>query len=245
MPKCSLKDSARRARVTVEFGNLFTSAIISVLNGNQLPATTVKWSLAPTPAYSTLKVQQAEPTSESEADFFSIEWSTSAGTVIRALRSTGQQLWSAHSSVSSSPRTLKPWTRLPIGRTSLAGKPLDHVQRDTLQMDLPSLRIPGSRRSNFLLGKLSWLAPQWMIGGILLLEFGHSADTIVDLNGSDGSDDGTIRCWISQSRFTSTARRHRNRRNANTTAGTALLVFDGKTGLVRYRIPFPNSSTTV
>jgi len=88
-----------RALITVEVDNLSASATISVLAGTQLPATAIRWSLAPAPGYNTLAIRQAEPASDSEADIFSIEWSPSEGTIIRALRSTGQQLWSAHLSV--------------------------------------------------------------------------------------------------------------------------------------------------
>ena len=81
-----------RALLTASVGNLSASAMVSVVEENQLPAITVRWSLDPTPGYNTLELRRGQPMSASDPDLFSIEWSRSARTMIRAIRDDGAMM---------------------------------------------------------------------------------------------------------------------------------------------------------
>jgi len=240
-----------RAFLTAELDNLSASATISVVGETQLPPTTVHWSLLPTPGYNTLMARYGAPQSESDPQFFSIEWSPSAGTMIRGLQLTGEQLWSTHLSVSASPRTLKPWTRPAVGATSLAGKPIENV-RQLLLLEGGAAAASSSEQARDqqlpLKGQTILVRDSGDgFGGLLLLEFGHSADSLVDLRGSDGSERWRYQSagYLNQNYTVNFQGDIGIVETVSNPPGSALLVLNGKTGDLRYRIPFPASSTTI
>ncbi len=114
-----------RAILTATVGDSSATAVITVLAGAKLPATTVRWSIDPTAGYEALEARQAEPVSR--VDFYSIEWRKSSDTVLRALRFTGEQLWMVHLPVRASPETLKERMDTLDGATFLGSKHLVNV----------------------------------------------------------------------------------------------------------------------
>src|SRR6266850_788891 len=110
-----------RATLTATLGGQSASAALSVLTGPALPPGTVRWTLQPTPGYEALMVFQAFPSNGSSVAFHCIEWSKSSTAIVRALSSTGQQLWMTHLSSSASPQTLKQHLP-PFARTFFNGE---------------------------------------------------------------------------------------------------------------------------
>jgi hypothetical protein len=79
-----------------------------------------------------------------------------------------------------------------VGTTSLAGKPISNVQQ-TLLIETGVVlanNSEGARQKQLPVEGQTVLAriAGDGFGGLLLLEFGHSADSIADLKGSDGSE---------------------------------------------------------
>jgi len=238
-----------RALLTAELDGSSATAAVSVLSGTALPAATVRWSLSPTPGYNTLAARPGVPQSDSAPEFFSIEWSPSAGTMVRGIRS-GRQLWSTHLSVASSPRTLKPWGMPGVGTVSLAGKRVENTRQLLDGGNMASTSNVGQARGRSLPVKGQPILVRDAgddLGGLLLLEFGGSADSIVDLNGSDGSERWRYRSsgYLNQNFTVNFQGDIGIVETLTEPVGSALLVLNGSTGEVRYRIPFPTSSTTI
>ncbi|HEY6270506.1 MAG TPA: hypothetical protein VIX19_00760 [Terriglobales bacterium] len=238
-----------RATLTAIANNQLATAIVSVVEGRKLLPATVLWSLLPMPGFQTLLVIQAVPT-DGAPTFYSVEWSTSENAIVRAISQSGQQIWMTHLASSGSPSSLN-HTLPPPGQV---------FQNEALVSD-HSMFIIGEKVS-FLgnnptnLGALGLPADGKSIlldatgdaaGGMILLERGRFRDSIVDLNPVDGSE-----LW----RYRSEGRLAKNwTANWNMDVGivetlanpvsSSLLILNAKTGQVRFRIPFPVSSSTI
>jgi outer membrane protein assembly factor BamB len=241
---------AGKAILSAKFDGQFASATVYVLD-KSLPTSTVHWSLDPLRGYEALTLVEAAPIGDSNVDLYSIEWSKSSNAMVRALRATGQQLWIALLASSASPSTLKHALPDLGGQTTLKGQPLDNV-RQILLGDKSAFATTGRVSPNSLGlpldGKSILLNDTGDgFGGLLLLERGRFRDSIVDLNGADGRE-----LW----RYRSTGRLSKEWtvnyegdvgivETLTEPPSAALLMLDGKTGDVRFKIPFPNSSTTI
>src|SRR6266478_4140736 len=242
--------SAGRATLTATFDGQSASATISILPGPALPPATVRWSLEPTPGYETLEVFQTHPSADSPVAFYSIKGSKSSTAIIRALQGLGQQLWMTHLSSSANPLTLKQ-DLVPYGQTFLNGELLSNVRQiligsktffaTTGRPEFSAPGLPSDGNSILLRGSGD------RFGGLLLLERGRFRDSLLDLRAADGTES-----W----RYRSAGRLSKNWTvNQSGDVGivetlpkpisAALLVLNGKTGEVRYRIPFPVSSSTI
>lgn len=242
---------AGKATLTATADGQSASAIITVVADNKLAPGTIHWSLQPIPGFQTLLVVQAVPTDDAPA-LYSIEWSKSQNAIVRALRLSGQQMWMTRVASSASPATLK--QNLPqAGQVFEDGKMVAGDYSEVLigakqrvffannQSTPDSLKLPPEGKSVLLhaTGDAS--------GGMILLERSRSGDSIVDLNPEDGSE-----LW----RYRSQGRLEKNW-TANWNMDVAiveelvhppssdLVVLNAQTGQVRYRIPFPESSSTV
>jgi outer membrane protein assembly factor BamB len=238
-----------RAVLTAAANNRTATAVVSVVSGNKLPPATVRWSLQPMPGFQTLLVMQAVPT-EGGPSFYSIESSSSTNAIVRALGASGQQMWMTHLVSNASPQTLKQTLPAPgqvfqnealvsdhsmfiIGEKS--GFALNNATDPSsygLPMDGKSILLRASGEDS---------------GGMILLERGRFRDSLVDLNPANGSE-----LW----RYHSEGRLAKNwTANGNGDIGivealakpvsSALLILNTKTGQVRFRIPFPISSSTI
>jgi hypothetical protein len=240
-----------RAVLTATVSDSTATAVITVVAGENLPPMTVKWSLDPTPGYETLLLRQAVP-SESMPDMYSIEWSKSSNAIVRALGGTGQQLWMTKLSSIASPQYLNREMTLPLGTTSSAQKEFSNFGQLLL---LDGGGFVGATKP--AKGNPEGIPPDGQSfltravgdfsGGLQLLERGHATDSMVSLNGKDGSE-----LW----RYRSPGRLGKDwTSNYNhdigivetlaDPVGSALLILDDRTGKVRFRIPLPNSSTTI
>jgi hypothetical protein len=240
-----------KAVLTASFGGQSASASITVLAGQSLPSATVRWSLQPISGYEALTFVEAAPTGESNVELYSIEWSKSSNAIVRALRSSGQQLWIVPFSSSASPKTLKHSLSDYRGQTTLRGEPLPNVHQILLgdrtafattgRDDPNSLGLPLDGKSILL--NISGDG----FGALLLLERGRFRDSIVDLSHGDGRESWRYR---SEGRLSKewTVNYEGDVGIVETLLqppASALLVIHGQTGEVRYKIPFPTSSSTV
>ena len=238
-----------RAILSATTNNQVATAVVSVVPDDKLPPATIRWFLDPTPGFETLLVGQAVPTGGGPT-FYSIQWSKSSNAIVRALNNSGQQLWVAHLSSTASPLTLK--HRVPEPGEVFQNQALlsDHSwfiigdkggfamnnDTDPNHYDLP---MDGKNILVRAVGDFS--------GGLLLLERGRFRDSLVRLSATDGSES-----W----RFQSEGRLTRNlTANTNDDIGivetiakppsSALLIISAQTGKIRFRIPFPISSSTI
>jgi outer membrane protein assembly factor BamB len=237
------------AVLTAVANNQTATAVVSVVSGDKLPPATVRWSLQPMPGFQTLLVMRAFPADGGPA-FYSVEWNSSTNAIVRALGESGQQMWMTHLSSSASPLTLK--HTLPArGQV---------FQNEAIVSD-HSMFIIGEK-SGFALNNASDSGSYGLpldgknillrvsgeySGGMILLERGRFRDSLVDLNPFDGSE-----LW----RYRSEGRLAKNwTANANGDVGivealakpasSGLLILNAKTGQIRFRIPFPISSSTI
>jgi Bacterial Ig-like domain (group 2) len=240
---------AGRATLTATANHQSATAEISVVEGLKLAPATVRWSLQPMPGFETLLVVQAFPTGDGPA-FYSVEWSKSQNSIVRALRQSGQQMWMAHLASSGSPATLKHML-LPSGllfenetlvsdhSMFIIGEKSVFVGNNPANPD--SLGLPADGKSMLL------RATGDAAGGMIFLERGRFHDSLVDLNPADGSE-----LW----RYRSLGRLAKNwTANWNMDVGivetltnpasSALLILNARTGQTRFRIPFPESTSTV
>jgi hypothetical protein len=234
--------------LTATAANQSATATIAIVADAKLPAGTVRWSLQPLPGYETLFVRQSVP-GPSEVAFYSVEWSKSANAVVRALQISGQQLWATQLSSSVSPLTLH--SVIPaVGEMTLNQQRIDNLH-DLFPNDprFPAGSPPGVSSLFFPIDGKSILVHDSgdNFGGLLLLERGRFRDSLVDLNPADGSES-----W----RYRSEGRLNTNWTvNYHGDIGVvellgvspygSLIVIDGHSGAVRFRIPFPDSSTTI
>jgi hypothetical protein len=179
-----------QAVLTATANHKSDTAVISVLAGQKLAPPTVRWSLHPMPGFETLLVIQAVAADKAPA-FYSVEWSKSENAIVRALRSSGEQLWMTHLSSSASPSTLK--HTLPVTGEVFENGALVSDQAlfiigvnkaftSTAPADPSALGLPPDGKS------LLVHATGDAVGGILLLERGRFRDSLVDLNPATGSE---------------------------------------------------------
>jgi outer membrane protein assembly factor BamB len=240
---------AGRAVLTASANNQTATAVVSVVAGSKLPPGTVRWSLQPLPGFQTLLVMPAVPTGGGPA-FYSIEWSKASTAIVRALGDSGQQVWMTHLSSGASPQTLK--HSLPAAGQVFQNEALvsDHSMfiigektgfAQNNATDPSSYGLPMDGKSILL------RASGEDSGGMILLERGRFRDSLVDLKAADGSE-----LW----RYRSEGRLAKNWTvNGNGEVGiveelakpasSALLILNAKTGQIRFRIPFPISSSTI
>jgi hypothetical protein len=238
-----------QAVLTATANHKSDTAVISVLAGQKLAPPTVRWSLHPMPGFETLLVIQAVAADKAPA-FYSVEWSKSENAIVRALRSSGEQLWMTHLSSSASPSTLK--HTLPVTGEVFENGALVSDQAlfiigvnkaftSTAPADPSALGLPPDGKS------LLVHATGDAVGGILLLERGRFRDSLVDLNPATGSE-----LW----RYRSAGRLAADwTANGNMDVGivetlskpvsSGLLVLNAGTGQVGSRIPLPVSSSTI
>jgi len=239
-----------RAILTATANNFSASATISVLSGVSLPAATIRWSLLPVPGFETLLVMPAVPNPSSNVRLYSIEWSKTSNAIVRGLTDSGQQLWMTRLSSSASPLTLnnvlptsgevfQNQTRISDHSLFILGEKSGFAQNNSSDPSYYKLPLDGK---SILLRTCGDFA-----GGLLLLERGRFRDSLARVGPADGSES-----W----RYHSEGRLIKNwTANTNGDIGiveilakpisSALLILDGKTGQVRFRIPFPVSSSTI
>jgi len=238
-----------RAILTARSEGRSATATLTVSEAKSLAFGAIRWTVAPTPGFETLKAVQAEYGSDSDVAFYSIEWSKSSPALLRAFQSTGQQVWRAKLSTSANPSAFK--STLPVpGETFLNDRrtSLSHVligAGTTFvgngRIDPTPYHLPPDGQT-VLLG-----VSGGSNGGLVLLERGRFHDLLVQISGADGKELWTYR---SKGRLT-------NEWTVNydgdigivetvySPASSSLLVLSGKTGEVRFQIPFPISSTTI
>jgi hypothetical protein len=239
---------AGRAVLTVTADNFSAAATVTILAGERLPPGSLRWSVDPMPGFETLVIQQTSPAQDSQVDFYSIEWNKESNAIVRAFRNTGQQLWMTRLSSMASPATLK-HTLPEMGQLYL---------NKTRINDMSQLLIG---RSNFVLGSANgpirglpvdgksilvrMCGGNW--GDLVFLERGRFRDSLVSLSPVDGSER-----W----RFRSEGRLAKDWtidfrgdvgivETLPNPISSALLTISGTTGTVRYRTPFPESSSTI
>jgi outer membrane protein assembly factor BamB len=240
---------AGRAVLSATANNQSGTALVSVVSGSNLPPGTVRWSIQPMPGFQTLLVMPAVPTGGGPA-FYSIEWSKTSNAIVRALGESGQQMWMAHLSSTASPLTLK--HSLPEAGQVFQNEALvsDHSMfiigektgfAQNNATDPSSYGLPMDGKSILL------RASGEDSGGMILLERGRFRDSLVDLKATDGSE-----LW----RYRSEGRLVKNWTvSGNEEVGiveelakpvsSALLILNAKTGQIRFRIPFPISSSAI
>jgi len=238
-----------RAVLTAAANNRTATAVVSVVSGNKLPPATVRWSLQPMPGFQTLLVMQAVPTGGGPA-FYSIEWSSSTKAIVRALGESGQQMWMTHLVSSASPQTLKHTLPAPgqvFQNEALVSEHSMFIIGEKSGFALNSATDPSSYGLPMDGKSILLRASGDDSGGMILLERGRFRDSLVDLNPADGTE-----LW----RYRSEGRLAKNwTANGNGDVGivealakpasSALVILNAKTGQVRFRIPFPISSSTI
>lgn len=242
---------AGRAVLTASVNNQTATATISVVPGGKLPSGTTQWSLQPLTGFETLAVMQAVPGPNAPV-LYSLEWNKSSNAIVRALSESGEQLWMTRLSSTASPASLKN-TLPPPGEVFQNQAVLsDHSMfiigvkggfAGNNSTDPRFYGLPEDGKSILIraVGEFS--------GGLLLVERGRFRDSIADLSPADGSE-----LW----RFRSEGRLTKNLTanfNGDGDIGivetlakppsSALLILNAKTGQVRFRIPFPISSSTI
>jgi hypothetical protein len=242
--------SPGRAVLTAFVGGLSATASVSVVEQKDLVAPTVVWSLDPWPGYEALVLRQAAPSPEGP-DFIAVEWSKTLRAIVRGLKSDGRQMWLAHLSSMASPLNLKRRQLPTSGKLYLAGKELKG-SRDMLLGEDHTFFL-GGLSDDGSIGLKPGEAPVFVRdsgddwGGLVFLERSPVSDALVDLSGSNGSES-----W----RFTSAGRLAANWtvnqegdvavvETLCSPASASLLVLDGHSGAIRFRVPFPTSSSKV
>lgn len=240
-----------QAMLTAYANNLSATATVTIVAGPQLATTTVRWSLAPTPGYEPLILRQAVP-SESNTALYDIEWTASAPAIVRALQSDGEQLWMMTLTALGSPEYLDKDIAQSFGQTTLAGKPMDNLGGLLLMEDggfvgevnpkaAEERPMPGAGQT-FIVKAIGDCC-----GNLLLLERGHSNDSIVSISRKDGSE--TWR-YVSPGRLGNSMTANFNNQIATVeteqdTPNAALIVLENGSGRIVQRIALPSSSTTL
>jgi outer membrane protein assembly factor BamB len=238
-----------RATVTATVGDSFATASITILPEQTYAPGTVLWSVSPIPGFETLDAIPAMIGSPSDVTYYSIEGSKSENAILRAFDESGLQIWMTHLSSMATPQGFRNF--LP---------PPGEVYLDQQLLSDHSMFIIGEK-SNFaginstdpssyglpLDGQALLLHITGdMIGGLVILERGRFRDSIVDISPA-GKE-----LW----RYRSDGRLAKNwsvnyQNNVvivetkSNPASAALILIDGTSGQVRFRIPFPTSSSKV
>jgi outer membrane protein assembly factor BamB len=240
---------AGRAVLTATANNQSATSVISVVAGKKLEPGTVRWSLQPTPGFETLLVVQAQP-SAGGPDFYSIEWSPSANAIVRALSAFGQQRWMTHlvsmANAAALKHTLPPPGQVLENDALVRNRSMFIIGEKnaflaTNASDPSSYGLPMDGKSILL-----HASPDGF-GGMILLERGRFRDSLVDLKFADGSE---LWRYRSEGRLTNEWTVNHNGdvgivESLASPPSSALLILHGQTGQIRFRIPFPVSSSTI
>ena len=240
-----------RAILTATAENESATAIIEIFSGEHLPDSMLRWTVDPTPGYESMLLRQAVPNQGAMPELYSIEWSKSANALVRAFSRDGQQRWAITLDAQANPNFLKPEMHMNGGILTLRGQPVTGViQPSTNTMEFnpavgPAiLSRPGiPPDGKFFLARSTGDDN----GGLLILERGRFHDFVVDLNGANGSELWRYRSaghlaknWtVNQSGDVAIVE------YVQQPVSSALIVLNGTTGEVRFRIPFPTSSTAI
>ena len=79
--------------VTATYGNFSAKQQVTVYAGPGLPQGTVRWSVPPTPGYSTTKIVQSLTRDWSVPDFYVVEDGNGSGFIIHGVASDGHEMW--------------------------------------------------------------------------------------------------------------------------------------------------------
>jgi hypothetical protein len=237
-----------RAILTATAGNFSAAATVTIVVGTRLPAGTLRWSVEPTPGFETLLVQQAAPAAASQVDFYSIEWKKSSSAIVRAFRISGEQLWMTRISSMASPDTLKQ-TMLDIGQLYLNKTRINDLSQMLIGKNRAFVGSTNGPVAGLPIDGKSILLRRCggSLGDLVLLERARFRDSLVSLSAADGRE-----VW----RFQSEGRLAKDWtinlqgdvgivETMTNPVSSSFLVLSGTTGGVRYRIPFPESSSTI
>jgi hypothetical protein len=239
-----------RAILTATADGLSATAVISIVDLQDIKSGTIHWAVNPWPGYESLFVRQTEK-SENGPDLMDVEWSKTAPAIVRGLRDDGRQIWLAHLSSLVSPETLKRKTLPPMGKTVWQNEPQNYI-RDILLRDGGGFFA--ARATDAQIAAVFPSPGQTIFiydcgdhfGGLLFLERGATSDSLVEL-GADGNEAWRYR---SQGRLTDSWTVNYDGdvgivETLPAAPASGLLIVSGTTGAVRFRIPFPSSSTTL
>jgi len=236
-----------RAILTASAGGFSATAVISIVDTGDIKPATIRWSVNPWPGHETLFLRQTVK-SENGPDFMDVEWSKTEPAIIRGLTDDGRQLWLARLNSSASPETIKVQELPSMGKTIWKNVPQNDI-RDILITEGGFVAL---RDSDAHVARAFPPTGHAVLthdcgdefGGLVFLERGAAFDSLVDL-GSDGKER-----WRYQSggRLTDswTVDFDGDIGIVETLPGvpaSGLLVVNGTTGAVRFRIPFPTSSS--
>jgi hypothetical protein len=236
-----------RAILNAASDSFSATAVVTILAGEKLPPGTLKWRVDPTPGFETQFVQQAAMASGSGVSFYAVESSKSSGTNIRAFDNMGEQLWSKNVRTLASPRTLK--NSVPFVGQIFLNKAEIHNLSELFGKEKGFVDAPNPQGTGLPIdGQSIWVHQcGGADGDLLYLERGRFHDSLVSLSPIDGAER-----W----RFKSSGRLTEDWtvnfdgnigivENLWNPISSGLLLIDGKTGEVRSRVPFPESSTTI
>jgi hypothetical protein len=91
-PNTLMADAVGQVTVTATVGGASAQTSVTVLTGTTPPIGTVLWSGSLVPGFSTQQIVQAVPTADGP-DFYAIDTGANGDTLVRALKSTGEQMW--------------------------------------------------------------------------------------------------------------------------------------------------------
>jgi hypothetical protein len=223
---------------------------ISIIAGADFRPGTVRWSLDPARGYEFLTTVEAVSTQHPVA-IYAIEWSKTSNAIVRALTPGGAQIWKKELDATASPDSLK-LLLPPVAETIMNDQRIsDHTQV-----------IIGDQNAMFAANNPSnpshyGLPPDGKYiltricgaddGGIYLLERGRYHDRIVKLDPSDGSQTWA---YLSAGHFMDswTVNTSDDVAIVETVAeppSSAFLIIEGTTGVLKTRVAFPPSSSTV
>ena len=230
------------------FAGRSATASVTILEDKALPAGTVRWSVAPTPGFATLRFLQTSLNGDSDVGLYSIEWSRTSPALLRAFRSSGQQLWRVQLSSYGKPEakdTLAPAGQIFLNENkvnSLAELADGPIPQGLAAPPTPDhFQLPPDGQS--LLLRVSGAES----GDLLILERGRFRDSLVQISAADGNER-----WRYRSRG-----RLVNEWTVNfegdvaivetnsSPVSSSLLLLKGSTGELRAQITLPLSSTTI
>jgi regulation of enolase protein 1 (concanavalin A-like superfamily) len=106
-PNTLMADAVGQVTVTATVGGVSGQTTVTVLSGTSPSVGTVLWSAPVVSGFSTKQIVQAAPTADGP-DLFAIDMDSNGDTLVRAFRSTGEQMWQSQISGSqnSSPQAV-------------------------------------------------------------------------------------------------------------------------------------------
>ena len=239
-----------RALLTARTLRGSATAAIAVIAGPDFPQGTIQWSLNPTPGYESLLTVEAVATQHPVA-IYSIEWSRNSNAVVRALTAGGEQVWKTELEAAASPASLK--IQLPVvAQTSMNDEPIsNHTQIILGEGQIAFAANNPTDPSHYGLP----LDGKYILmricgaddGGIYLFERGRFRDRMVKLNPTDGKQSWS---YLSAGHLMNSWTVDTNDdvgivETVATPPSSAFLVIDGALGLLKNKIAFPASSSTM